>query len=157
MCGLILQYIHLLLFARVRFHITPVKSQTSCIIDCTPSPNKQCCNTLLVFFLSLQKQCDRSCLFISFSIFNIMWYGWKTCSNCWTILILPSTDRSKWCIFILGETPCICKTTNYKPAKSERWVYLHSTSTRTKPWLWLDNPVDFPCYATYFPTVTGKL
>lgn len=157
MCGLVLQYIHSLLFARVRFQDAPMKSQTPCIIDCTPSPNKQCSSTLLVFFLSLQKHCDRRCLFISFSTFNIMWYGWKTCSNCWTILMLPSTDGSKWCIFILRETPCTCKTTNYKPAKSERWVYLHFTRTRTKPWLWPDNPVDFPCYAKYFPTIAGKL
>jgi hypothetical protein len=67
--------------------------------------------------------------------------------------MIPSTDRSKCLIFILGETPCICKTTKYKPAKSEQWVYLHFTSTGTKPWLWSDNPVDFPCYAKYFPTL----
>jgi hypothetical protein len=152
MCGLVLQYINSLLFARVRFQDATMKNQTPYIIDYTPSPNKQCCNVFPFFAKTLWQE-----LPLSFSTYNIMWYGWNTCSNCWTILMLPPTDRSKWCIFILGETPCICKATNYKPAKSKRWVYLHFTSTRTKPWLWPDNPVDFPCYAKYFPTHAGKL
>jgi hypothetical protein len=81
-----------------------------CKLGCTPS--------VFSVLLPSAEHCNGSCWLFSFNSSNITRYGPKTCSICRTVLILPSTERSQRCIFILDETPRICE-----PAKSEGWLY----------------------------------
>ena len=78
-----------------------------------PPPPKRLFWYFFSVFFSLHKHCDESCLFFPFSSNTTQW-GSKTCSNCWTVLMLLATERSQEHIFILDAAPRICETAKYQ-------------------------------------------
>ena len=122
-------YIFIPRFARGLGFKTPAKSGNPRIIDRFPPPKKENCSYFLRGFFSLHKHCAGM---FFFPLSTYLRCGPKTCSLCRTTLILQSTERTEFYIFILGATPWIWETAKYEHAKNERWLFYQGLTANAR-------------------------